>query len=42
MREEIKSRVKVKKGKPMPKVDEKELLSKILDEIKGLRKDLKG
>ena len=42
VREEIKSRVKVKKGKPMPKVDEKELLSKILDEIKGLRKDLKG
>ncbi|MFV9677701.1 MAG: PH domain-containing protein [Methanosarcinales archaeon] len=42
VREEIKSRVRVKKGKPMPKVDEKELLSKILDEIKGLRKDLKG
>jgi len=26
----------------MPKVDEKELLSKILVEIKGMRKDLKG
>jgi len=42
VREEIKSRVRVKKGKPMPKVDEKELLSRILDEITGLRKDLKG
>jgi len=42
VREEIKSRVRVKKGEPMPKVDEKELLSKILDEIRGLRHDLKG
>ncbi|KAF5428453.1 hypothetical protein C5S39_11420 [Candidatus Methanophagaceae archaeon] len=42
VREEIKSRVRVKKGKPMPIVDETELLSRILDEIKGLRKDLNG
>jgi hypothetical protein len=42
VREEIKSRVRAQKGETMPKVDEKELLSKILDEIKGLRKDLKG
>nr|CBH38486.1 hypothetical protein BSM_19630 [uncultured archaeon] len=42
VKEEIKDRIRIKKGEPMPKADEKELLSKILDEIKGLRKDLKG
>ena len=42
MREEIKDGIRIKKGEPMPKVDVKELLSKILVEITGLRKDLKG
>ena len=42
VKEEIKDRIRIKKGVPMPKVDERELLSKILVEIKELRKDLKG
>ena len=42
VKEEIKDRIRIKKGEPMPKADEKELLSKILVEIKGLRNDLKG
>ncbi len=41
VKEKIKDRIRIKKGEPMPKVDEKELLSKILVEIKGLRNDLK-
>jgi hypothetical protein len=42
VREEIKDGIRIKKGEPMPKVDVKELLSKILVEIMELRKDLKG
>ena len=41
VKEEIKDRIRIKKGEPVPKVDETELLSKILVEIRGLRKDLK-
>jgi membrane protein YdbS with pleckstrin-like domain len=42
VKDEIKSRVRAKKGEPMPEINEMEPLSKILVEIKGLREDLKS